>query len=82
MTSIPTRVLVRQIEAIKRLHPGMPIAEAVRLRLDMGIQVNLVEPFPAPTSPQERPAPADVSAHDSGRQDGLAGLSLPGRGTE
>ena len=42
----------------------------------------LVEPFPAPTSPQERPEPADVSAHGSGRQGGTAGLSFPTRGTE
>lgn len=42
----------------------------------------IVEPFPAPTSPQERPQPEDVSAHGSGRQRGMAGLSLPGRGTE
>ena len=39
MTSMPTRILVRQIEAIKALHPGMPVADAVRLRLDMGIGV-------------------------------------------
>jgi len=42
----------------------------------------LVEPFPAPTSPQDAPEPADVSAHGSGRQDGLAGLSFATRGTE
>lgn len=43
---------------------------------------SLVEPFPAPTSPQERPEPEGVSAHGSGRQSGMAGLSFPGRGTE
>jgi len=42
----------------------------------------LVEPFPAPTSPQERPEPEGVSAHGSGRQSGMAGLSLAVEGTE
>jgi len=42
----------------------------------------LVEPFPAPQSPQERPEPEDVSTHGSGRQDTTAGLSFPTRGTE
>jgi len=42
----------------------------------------LVEPFPAPQSPQERPEPEGVSAHGSGRQGGMAWLSLSARGTE
>ena len=42
----------------------------------------LVEPFPAPTSPQERPEPDGGPAHGSGRQRGMAGLSSAARGTE
>ena len=42
----------------------------------------LVEPFPAPTSHQERPEPEGVSVHGLGRQSGMAGLSLAVRGIE
>lgn len=42
----------------------------------------LVEPFPAPTSPQERLEPEGGSVLASGRQSGMAGLSSAGRGTE
>ena len=62
---------------------GRLIAATERIRaLEGRPPLSLVEPFPAPTSPQERPEPADVSAHGSGRQDATAGLSFPGRGTE
>ena len=54
---------------------GRLIAATERIRaLEGRPPLSLVEPFPAPTSPQERPEPADVSAHGSGRQSGMAGL--------
>ena len=62
---------------------GRLIAATERIKaLEGRPPLSLVEPFPAPTSPQERPEPEDVSAHGSGRKSGMAGLSLPGRGTE
>ena len=62
---------------------GRLIAATERIRaLEGRPPLSLVEPFPAPTSPQERPEPEGVSAHGSGRQSGMAGLSLPTRGTE
>ena len=62
---------------------GRLIAATERIKaLEGRPPLSLVEPFPAPTSPQERPEPEGVSGHGDGRQSGMAGLSFPARGTE
>ena len=85
MTSTPTRIrneILARIDALPLTGTRSEKAHALLgLALD-AIEHVLVEPFPAPTSHQERPEPEDVSAHGSGRQGGMAGLSFPGRGTE
>jgi len=62
---------------------GRLIAATERIKaLEGRPPLSLVEPFPAPTSHQERPEPEGGSVLGSGRQNARAGLSLPTRGTE
>ena len=85
----PLRAYMAEVEAYRELERAEydrhyeEVTDAMdRWRLTRRHPSFLVEPFPAPTSPQERPEPEGVSAHGSGRQGATAGLSLPGRGTE
>jgi len=62
---------------------GRLIAATERIKaLEGRPPLSLVEPFPAPTSPQERPEPEGEPVLGSGRQGAMVGLSLAVEGTE